>query len=161
MQILSGFLALLSVSFLALSCSPDEGPLELPLLVISGPRTIYSFEVREPEGELLWRIESPTGGPLTGLFYGRIPPGFKQVFPLDAATPRPFLYGESITTETISEDRRFIHYGVADGSRELALLSSEMSLLRVLTEEERQLRDASLEGSTPAVTAAPGATEAP
>ena len=119
-----------SLALALAACSTEEVPDRQPLLVISGPKTIVSFEVHRKGEDLLWRIEAPEGVPLDELVYGHIPAGFEQVVPEDGGAPRPFFFGESLQMVTTSPGRRFVHHGIVGSAGRLDILSSETSLLR-------------------------------
>ncbi|HEV2721301.1 MAG TPA: hypothetical protein VG323_14865 [Thermoanaerobaculia bacterium] len=85
------------------------------LLTISKPDAVKTFEVRS-FGSILWRIEARQSITLSIIRYGEVPSGFVQVIPPGNQRPRPFVAGEEIETETVTNDQTVIHEGHARGS---------------------------------------------
>ena len=100
----------------------------VPLLATAGPDNFTRFEMRSPEGEILWRLEAepPSGMPL--LVYAVIPGGFRQTQPPTGA-PRPLSLGEDLILESRIPNRVFFHRGFANTESTIAILESEMHRL--------------------------------
>ncbi|MFQ5525713.1 MAG: hypothetical protein ACE5GX_05570 [Thermoanaerobaculia bacterium] len=88
----------------------DERP---PLLVVSGPDDFVSFEVRNANGETIWRLEADDPTPVAAFAYGVVPDGFRRVVPPERQ-PRPLAPGEDLLMESTTRDRIFLHRGYAD-----------------------------------------------
>lgn len=106
----SSAVSLLLVAALA-ACTSEE---PTPFFVISGPKELVSFEVRD-HGGALWRIEAAEPATLASLSYGITPAGFRQTVPADGSPPRPLGYGEALSTHLVTTSRFFRHRGYADG----------------------------------------------
>lgn len=110
----------------ALGLAGCGGPESLVLL--AGPEAVESFEVREPDGRVLWRIEAASAVVVRRIAYGAVPAGFRQVHPASGLAPRPFVEAEPLATETVTALRTFLHTGRADGPSSWEITDSRMLL---------------------------------
>ncbi len=104
------------------SCGRPEA-----LVVLAGPEAVESFEVREAGGQVLWRIEAEPAVVVERIVYGTVPAGFEQRVPADGS-PRPFVSGEPLETETVTALRTFLHTGHAEGPSTWEITDSRMLL---------------------------------
>ena len=82
------------------------------LITVVPPGNIESVRIRDEHG-VLWEIKSPVPRRLEVLHYGEVPPGFEQITPPGSARPRPFVKGEKLYRQTVTDDRIFDHDGIA------------------------------------------------
>jgi hypothetical protein len=99
-----------------------------PLMVISGPTDLQSFEIGVEEGETLWSIAAEEPRTLRRIEYGSVPAGFRQVVPADSEPPRALIVGESLEVEIVSREGSFYHQGLATSPESFASMSSRMLL---------------------------------
>ena len=100
-----------------------------PLLVLAGPGVVSAFEVTDAQDVTLWRLEAEPPQRLAEIFYGTSPEGFTQIEPVAGAAPRPLVAGEIVRLETVTDRRRFIHWGMARGDANLEILNYSMAML--------------------------------
>ena len=105
-----------------------QAPEPEPFMVFAGPTAFLGFELRDAE-QVLWRLSAEEPVPLSALFYGRVPAGFRQEVPVGGAPPRPLLDGEPLSMRSLTELRIFRHEGFARGDV-LTILGWEMRLRR-------------------------------
>jgi hypothetical protein len=91
-----------------------------PLVVIAGPRAFTSFELRDAEETVLWRLVADPAAPVAELVYGVVPDGFRREIPT-RGRPRDLLFGEQLTLESITPLRRFRHEGFVDTHQRLSV----------------------------------------
>jgi hypothetical protein len=120
----------LLVTVSGLACAKEQ-----PLLSVSGPKDLVRLEVRAGGGEELWVIEADDPTPLTGIYYGAVPPGYRQTVPADGSLPRPFVQHEPIQVLSNTATRGFIHWAMATGPAEIAILNSKTWVLSLEEED--------------------------
>jgi hypothetical protein len=99
-----------------------------PLMVISGPTDLRSFEIGVEEGETLWSIAAEEPRTLRQIEYGTVPVGFRQVVPADIEPPRALIAGESLKVEIVSREGTFYHQGLATSPETFQSTKSRMVL---------------------------------
>ena len=111
----------------ATACTERSEPTKvmLPLLVISGPDNLTSFEVRTSTGDTIWRLEAEIPTEVPFLVYATVPDGFRQVFPRNG-TPRPLRIGEDLVMVSRIPTRVFTHRAFASSESTVTILESEM-----------------------------------
>lgn len=115
--------ALACLFFGACGSAPD------PFLVLSGPKDLVHFEIRDEVGETVWAVRADPSQTLNSIFYGSVPLGFVQVEPSDGTQPRSLVPGEVLTAETRSRTRVFLHRGVAETPSRMLIYDWSMHLL--------------------------------
>jgi hypothetical protein len=119
--------AVIALTLLPLTGCVNNPPAD-PLVVIAGPKAFSSFEVRDIDELVIWRVVTDEPAPVEALFYGEMPAGFRQELPADHRKPRPLMVGELLFMESVTPLRIFHHEGyVTDGGR-LATEHWEMQL---------------------------------
>ncbi len=114
--------AFLAAALAVVGCDrPDS------LVLLAGPEAVESFEVREADGPVLWRIEAEPAVVVERIVYGTVPAGFAQRVPADGP-PRPLVPGERLETETVTALRTFLHAGRAEGPSTWEITDSRMLL---------------------------------
>ena len=108
-------------------CSRGE-PAADPLLVISGPKAFLRLELRDAGDRVLWRLVADEPAPLSLLFYGRVPQGFRQEIPARGGPPRALFVGEPLTLESTTPLRVFNHEGVVASRQRFSINNSRMRL---------------------------------
>ena len=131
--------ALLLLALLPLAGCTVDGPATAdPLVVISGPKAFDSFELLDERDRVLWRLVAAPAAPVSELFYGQVPAGFRQETPADGSAPRALRIGEPLRLESVTPRRVFRHEGwLASGQR----LSIEHWEMRLRQPPERPLQD--------------------
>ena len=119
--------ALLALTLPALLGCAVEGPVQAPLVVISGPKAFHSFELRDGQDRVLWRLTADEPAPVSELVYGQVPAGFRQEAPA-AGAPRALMLGELLRLESVTPLRTFHHEGWVDTGQRLAVEHWEMKL---------------------------------
>ena len=109
-------------------CAGSGGAAGEPLLVISGPETFESFELRDHRDRVIWRLVADEPAAVERLVYGQVPAGFRQEAPAAGAPPRGLLAGEPLYLESLTPRRMFRHWGYAEDDRRLSIDSWEMKL---------------------------------
>lgn len=99
-----------------------------PLMVISGPTDLQSFEIGVEEGETLWSIAAEEPRTLRRIEYGSVPEGFRQVVPAEIEPPRALIVGESLEVEIVSREGTFYHQGLATSAETFQPMNSRMVL---------------------------------
>jgi hypothetical protein len=112
---------------LILSCGGED---RYPLMVISGPTNLRSFEIGVEEGETLWSIAAEEPRTLRRIEYGSVPRGFRQVLPVADEPPRALIVGESLEVEIVSREGTFYHQGLATSQETFQPTNSRMELNR-------------------------------
>ena len=134
MRFLRGVKALLLVGAVAavvgIGCAKER-----PLLSVSGPRDLVRLEVRASGGEVLWAIEAGEPTPLSGVYYGAVPPGYRQTMPAEEGLPRPFVEHEPLSVSSYTPTRGFIHWATATGPTELSIYDSKTWVLSLEPED--------------------------
>jgi hypothetical protein len=108
---------------------------ERPLLSVSGPQDLVSFEVRAGDAQVLWAIEADEPTPLRGIYYGAVPPGYRQTMPAEGDLPRPFVEHEPLEILSYTPTRGFIHWGTATGPAEMSIYESKTWVLNLEPED--------------------------
>jgi hypothetical protein len=108
---------------------------EKPLLAVSGPQDLVRFEVRAGGGEVLWAIEAEEPTPLRGIYYGAVPPGYRQTVPAAGGLPRPFVEHEPLRVLSSTPTRGFIHWGTATGPAGMSIYDSKTWVLSLEGED--------------------------
>lgn len=108
---------------------------ERPLLSVSGPTDLVRFEVRAGDGQVLWAIEADEPTPLRGIYYGAVPPGYRQTKPVEDGLPRPFVEHEPLRVLSSTRTRGFIHWGTATGPAEMSIYESKTWVLSLEPED--------------------------
>ncbi|MGB3562531.1 MAG: hypothetical protein WBC09_05665 [Thermoanaerobaculia bacterium] len=107
---------------------------ERPLLSVSGPQDLVRFEVRAGGGEVLWAIAADAPTPLRGIYYGAVPPGYRQTMPAEGGLPRPFVEHEPLRVLSFTPTRGFIHWGTVTGPAEMSIYDSKTWVLSLEAE---------------------------
>ncbi len=102
-----------------------RAPVE-PFLVLSGPKDLTRFEVRDGEDEVIWAMSAEESQNLSAIYYGVVPEGFVQIVPEGGTEPRELEDGEVLVTTTVTERREFEHIGFASGTHAFRASHSEM-----------------------------------
>jgi hypothetical protein len=111
------------------ACAGGEPvPAADPLVVIVGPKAFLSFELRDEREGVIWRLVADEAAPLSEVFYGEIPAGFRQEVPAGGEPPRPLLFGEWLTLESVTPLRLFRHEGFVVSGQRLSIDRWEMKL---------------------------------
>lgn len=100
-----------------------------PLVVISGPEAFSSFELKDAE-RVIWRLVADPAAPVSELFYGEVPAGFRQETPADGGRPRQLTLGEPLWLESVTPRRVFHHEGWVASGRRLSIDHWRMELRR-------------------------------
>lgn len=97
------------------------------LLACNHRRNLLTYATHDPVLELrvldanravLWDIQAMKKERLAVVHYGHVPPGFRQLLPVQGMGPRPFRNGESITIDVLTSRETFEHSGTAAGADE-------------------------------------------
>ena len=97
-----------------------------PFFVLSGPKDLTRFEVRDGEDEVIWAISAEEPQNVSAIYYGVVPEGFVQVSPEGEIVPRELEDGEVLVTTTVTERREFEHIGFASGTHSFRASHSAM-----------------------------------
>jgi hypothetical protein len=118
------------VAVVGLGCAREK-----PLLAVSGPQDLVRFEVRAGGGQVLWAIEADEPTPLRGIYYGAVPPGYRQTVPAAGGLPRPFVEHEPLRVLSSTPTRGFIHWGTATGPAGMSIYDSKTWVLSLEGED--------------------------
>jgi hypothetical protein len=103
------------------------------ILEVSQPINVRTLSVETAGGEVLWKFKAD-GSPLSDVFYGEVPSGAAQLFPVGGAVPRAFREQEDVIVRVYSDNDFYFIHGAAGGPRSFCGGTYHAGSIRSLTE---------------------------
>lgn len=122
------FLSLAGLALLMALIMTYCGETRPPLLVMSGPTGLVSFQIAQADGEVLWSIAADEPTTLTRIDYGSIPKGFHQLVPPNDESPRFLMAAEWLEIEMISAEGTFFLEGQATSPETFQTMNHKLEL---------------------------------